>query len=208
MSLISDLPLKKIEVPYKDLMYKKSGNRYVVDNSVLSNFYTLSEKIPYIHNINGHRIYYNNIEQLYVASKNPLYIVNQKTLAENIINLSPGQTKRFLQKNHIPVREDWHLKEVAYMAYFINKKFNLSLEKKWLSNKNEKEIIEWNTWDDRRWGISFQKGDEYGIGYNALGLLIILCKQNKINAIYPEKEWCKWQDDLIFEMSKLSDNLW
>ena len=191
MSLISDLPLKKIEVPYKDLTYKKSGNRYVIDNNIMSNFYILSEKIPYIHSINGLHIFYENIEQLYVVSKNPLYIVNQKTLAENIIKLTPGQTKKIIQKNNIPLRKDWHLKEVAYMAYFINKKFNLSLEKEWLSNKNEKEIIEWNNWNDRRWGISFQKGDEYGIGHNALGLLIILCKQNKINAIYPENEWDK-----------------
>jgi hypothetical protein len=42
MSLISDLPLKKIEVPYKDLTYKKSGNRYVIDNNIMSNFYGFS----------------------------------------------------------------------------------------------------------------------------------------------------------------------
>lgn len=202
MAYISDLKNLILIIPYEGLRWNKLRVS-INENGILSNFHTLSRLIHY----RGRSS--NTTENLYMASKNPDHIldINGKSirLIDYITSVPPGKAKRMMSMgSSVPYRDRWAEMEVSSMAYMLIQKYaENSPERLWLNEQDERKLVEWNTWNDMRWGIAFKKGDEYGLGKNALGLLSILIKRNEISS-QPEEHWIEWQNELIEKMISTS----
>ena len=197
---LEELPLLSLLIPYDTLKWK---GRYV-DNGYLSNFSKIEQPILY----RGEE--FHSTECVYMASKNPLHLVNGVPLYKALHNATPSKAKFMVgRRSGTPLRENWDLMEVSAMAHAICLKFHSeSPELRWLMSQPEHTLVEWTTWGDRRWGVSFKNHtDTIAKGCNALGLLLILRKRGILKNVVNEDEWINYQPELLKDMEKVSREL-
>lgn len=197
---LEELPLLSLLIPYDTLKWK---GRYV-DNGHLSNFSKLEQPILY----RGET--FHSTECVYMASKNPLHLVNGVPLYKALSHATPSKAKYMAgRKSGMPLREDWDLMEISAMAHAICLKFHKdSTELRWLMSQPEHTLVEWTTWGDKRWGVSFKNPtDTLAKGCNALGLLLILRKRGLIEKAIDEEKWIEAQPVILDKMEKVSKEL-
>jgi len=79
--------------------------------------------------------------------------------------------KRFVKMHSRFIRDGWHSKKIAVMKYGLEYKFstkNPSLRQKLIDTRNI-ELIEYNWWNDKFWGVSLKDGE----GENNLGEILM-----------------------------------
>lgn len=84
-------------------------------------------------------------------------------------NINPGLAKR---KSRIPSDESWSIRKLQVMRNLINAKFdqNEDLAERLIATGTE-EIVEFNTWGDKFYGMVEENGKL--VGLNHLGILLM-----------------------------------
>lgn len=72
------------------------------------------------------------------------------------------------------LREDWHHLKKDFMLEVLKAKFSEPTLKKMLADTRNKELVEWNYWNDRYWGKCIKTGK----GENNLGKLLMQVRGN------------------------------
>ena len=81
-------------------------------------------------------------------------------------SLAKKVSKKWLDSTH----RFWNENKVQYMSNALEAKFALpEWNKKLHEFTNNDEIIEWNNWNDKFWGVSIYDN----IGYNVLGRILM-----------------------------------
>lgn len=107
-------------------------------------------------------IVFNSVENYYQAMKS-----NSKEIQKEIAIMSPFLSKKIGRK--VIIREDWDEVKYKFMRAGLEAKFNIPEWKSKLLDTKDEEIVEWNNWNDKIWGVSIrdQEGD------NLLGELLM-----------------------------------
>ncbi len=105
---------------------------------------------------------FHTVENIYQAMKTEKSDIEEK---RKISLMSPFKSKSYGRR--LMVRSDWDQIKIQVMEYALSHKFapNTSWGEK--LKRYNKEIVEWNNWNDTFWGI-----DLTGNGKNQLGLIL------------------------------------
>ena len=147
---IDDFPMKKWKSP-KDLIYK--GNW-------IYNWFSNFELTP----IECNGMLFPSVENYYQFSK-----IDNPTLIETkqFTSITPSNAKQLGRR--IKIRNDWeHIKfNVMFTGLITKIKQHSDFKAKLLAT--EGDIIEWNNWNDKTWGVSIADDQ----GRNALGVMLM-----------------------------------
>ena len=130
-----------------------------IDNDWMSNF----TRCRIVHE----GIEYPSVENFYQAMKtlNP-------ELRKGVAQMSASHAKRWGRRTEL--RSDWEKMKVSIMLTGLALKFSQEPFKTQLINSNPDELIEWNNWGDRFWGVDISDNK----GHNMLGECLKLVRLN------------------------------
>jgi len=111
------------------------------------------------------------------------YYQSQKMMREEdrlyIMSLDPHNSKR--KANILLMREDWYKHKFVAMRKALEAKFNLTEWKAKLLATGHDQIIEWNNWGDKFWGVSINDN----LGQNHLGLMLMEIRSElRLNTLF------------------------
>lgn len=138
--------------PPKNLPFK---GKYV------SNWFSNFEQSPFI--MSGKL--YNTVENYYQATK----AVNKED--HERIRIATASKSKYLGRS-VQIREGWDKLKFAVMWAGLCAKWTQSPFKERLLATGDEQIIEWNNWGDRIWGVTLD-----GYGHNHLGLLLMKLRE-------------------------------
>lgn len=150
----------------------------------------------------------DNVETLFQAAK----CTNHKDIQSIILTATPSEAKKLGRK--VELRKDWEYIKEEVMRELLNKKFDFFPEFKNLLADIPDDIViaEFNTWNDKEWGVSSKTLE----GKNKLGkILMELRNKAKLDKHYEslkfifkreiEKIMFNYADDLIEMQCKLTN---
>lgn len=164
-----------------------------------SNFYkhrTISIMLPYKKE-NAILYQANDVETLFQAAKS-----NDHIFIQRIINSKfPSEAKRI--GRYIKLREDWELIKEEVMKELVRKKFEAVPGFKQLLMDIPDDIIiaEFNTWNDKEWGVC----SKTLIGKNKLGNILMELRKEFIKKEY-EDNYFNLKKVFIFEVKNVIKN--
>jgi len=99
------------------------------------------------------------------------YFQSQKSLEPSVQysfrKITPSESKRLGRS--VLIRPDWEQVKEAVMEKALRIKFARDPWKSQLKATGDEQIIEWNNWNDKEWGVSIYDN----VGNNKLGLLLM-----------------------------------
>lgn len=111
---------------------------------------------------------FHSVENAYQAAK----CANCEDVWQ-FVSLTPGQSKRLGRR--VEIRSDWDDMREAVMLRLLRRKFEWPLLSDALCDTEGSEIVEWNTWGDKFWGVTNEGGD------NRLGKLLMQVRTERLN---------------------------
>lgn len=111
---------------------------------------------------------YGSTENAYQAAK-----THDPEIRNYLANLSPGAAKKHAKL--IQIRPDWHDVRYDIMLDLNRQKYKHKALRELLINTGNREILEFNEWDDRYWGVIQVAGFEYG--ENNLGKILMQIRE-------------------------------
>lgn len=131
-------------------------------NRFLSNFY------PAFTEFEGLR--FPSAENAYQASK-----TLDSKVRRRFLHLPPGDAKRMGQI--IPLRPMWELVKLQIMEEVVRSKFQEKEIQKMLLATHPKKLYEGNHWNDRYWGIVYDRTENKWHGENHLGRILMRVRE-------------------------------
>lgn len=127
-------------------------DRFVGDFAFLSNFF------PSTITVDG--VMFKTAEHAYQAQK----AIIDKDVEIIASAATPGVAKTLGRK--ITIRSDWDSIKVDVMKLILREKFKNPILRELLLMTGDAELVEFNEWNDRFWGVC------KGVGENRLGILL------------------------------------
>lgn len=168
---------------------------------------TIFIRLPY-GDKNGKSYGSDNVETLFQAAK----CTNHKDIQNIILTSTPGMAKRLGRK--VELRKDWEYIKENVMKELVKKKLDIFPEFRNLLSEIPDDIViaEFNTWNDKEWGVSSKTLK----GNNKLGkILMELRDKAKLDKHYEslkfifkreiEKIMFDYADDLTEILNKLTN---
>jgi predicted NAD-dependent protein-ADP-ribosyltransferase YbiA (DUF1768 family) len=206
---VNPLPLSALEPRSYDVPPTLPRHGRYVDNDRLSNF-ARGEVLIHYRSIASHYI-----EAPYQAAKAPDAIVDMLGEAipfhEAIQRLAandPSRAKRLgkprVRGGLIDPRADWEEVCVAAMAGFELAKFAPGTRDLGWLIAQPSPLVEFNNWNDGRWGAVLPRANGKAEGRNALGRLATLIKERPeaIPTPIDEDRWAEIQVELIHALNR------
>lgn len=144
-----------------------------IDN-VVKGFYGPYRWLSNFHpvRVRGTWYIYPSVENAYQAAK-----CANASGSREFLRITPGQAKRL--GRDVELRADWESVKEQVMLDLLRRKFEWPPLSQSLIDTGDAELVEWNAWGDRFWGVTTLGGD------NRLGKLLMQVRGERLNARVP-----------------------
>lgn len=153
------------------------------------------------------------LECAFQSAKNPDYPLGEKrTPLIDILmkDRTDGRTAKRIgspKSGMIELRPNWEYMNVAAMDYFLRQRWSSTslLMAHCPDERSIDDLVEWNNWGDRRWGVPISTGT----GRNVLGRLIKMIWLDRVSGSddwgEPDEErWIERQDLLVSRINAMT----